>query len=109
MYILEPFLIHFFKNRTNIKVGKEAHDLWYTSINDSSIITRPPMLRAIPYSLEIAPEVVQTRQEKIKNYDEDFQNIFPEKTVWFKTHLMANMKFYYRDRIRAVCEESVSF
>ena len=97
-----------FTNRNNIKVGKEAHDLWYTSINDTGIITIHPKLRAIPYSLETDAGFVQTRQEKIKKYDEDFQNIMPEKTIWFRSHLMASMKFYYRDRIRAVCEESVS-
>ena len=97
-----------FMNRNNIKVGKEAHDLWYTSINDSSVITHPPKLRAIPYSLETDAEFVQNRQEKIKEYDEEFQNMMPEKTVWFRSHMMANMKFYYRDRIRTVCEESVS-
>ena len=95
-------------NRNNIKVGKEAHDLWYNSINDSSVITHPPKLRAIPYSLETDAEFVQNRQEKIKEYDEEFQNMMPEKTVWFRSHMMANMKFYYRDRIRTVCEESVS-
>ena len=77
-------------------------------INDTDIVGSPPSLNRFPYSNNVSAEIIKERQEILKVYDRTYFNLIPDRRSWKLIDLMPRMSFYYKERIRKLCQDNVS-